>query len=251
MDSVHIIGVRVDRVNFEEALNIAANYLRGDYPHLIVTADATTTVIAQHDRQLFEIVNSASLVTPDSAGIIWAAKRLGRPIAEKVSGVDLAWKLCEICAEEGHPVYLLGAAPGIADRAAKNLCKAYPRLEIAGVQHGFFENDDEVIQKIASSGAKLLLVAMGIPKQEKWIAQNMENLNIRLAMGVGGSFDVFAGEVKRAPKWMRDRGLEWMHRLISNPKKIFKVAKLPQFVWLVLKYGKHPAGIHKIGGHNS
>ena len=227
----------MDGVPFEKAVELAGGYLNGDKLRLIVTADASTIVIAQSDPEFREIVNSADLVTPDSAGILWAAKRVGAPIPERVPGVDLAWRLCELCAEEGHPVFLLGGAEGIAERAAENLVARFPGLRVAGTRHGFFDSDDEVVGAINSSGAKLLLVAMGIPKQEKWISRNLHRLNARLAMGVGGTLDVFAGEVRRAPGWMRDRGLEWAYRLITNPRKIRKVAKLPQFVWLVCKYG--------------
>ena len=235
----------MDRIGLDAAVEQAARYLREDEPRTIVTADASTIVIAQSDPDLREIVNNADLVTPDSIGIMWAAKRLGAPIAERVPGVDLAWRLCAVCAQEGQSVFLLGAEPGVAERAAENLTDRNPGLRIAGIRHGFFDSDDEVAAEVSASGASLLLVAMGIPKQEKWINQNLHRLNIRVAMGVGGSFDVFAGKVRRAPAWMRRRGLEWVYRVATNPRRITKVAKLPKFVWLVIKYGSNAPPFHQ------
>lgn len=247
-EPARIVGVRVDRTSFEEAVEIAGRFLRENKPRMIVTADASSVAIAQNDREFLRIINSADLVTPDSIGILWAAKRLGMPIAERVSGVDLAWRLCGLCAEEGHPVFLLGAAPGVANEAAENLRRRHSGLIIAGVRHGFFESDEEIVEEIRASGARLLLVAMGIPKQEKWIAGNLDHLNVRLAIGVGGTFDVFAGNVRRAPQWMRNHGLEWAYRLGTSPRRIKKVAKLPKFVWLVMKYGTERAPLNERRG---
>ena len=245
MEPVRIAGVRVDRISFDAAVEQAARYLRENTPRIIVTADASTVVIAQSDPELREIVNNADLVTPDSIGIIWAAKRLGAPIAERVPGVDLARRVCAVCAQEGHSVFLLGAEPGVAERAAENLTDRNAGLRIAGIRHGFFDSDEEVAEEVSASGASLLLVAMGIPRQEKWISRNLHRLNVRLAMGVGGSFDVFAGKVRRAPAWMRRRGLEWVYRVATNPRRITKVAKLPKFVWLVIEYGSNAPPFHQ------
>lgn len=234
---MRIANTRIDEIGFEAAVERAAEYLRGDTARVIITADASTVVIAQSDNEMQGIVHSADMVTPDSTGILWAAKRLGIPIRERVSGVDLTWRLCEFCAKEGHSVFLLGAEAGVAERAAANLANRIPSLQIAGTHHGFFEHDDEVVEAVNASGARLLFVAMGIPRQEKWISRNLHRLNIRLAIGVGGTFDVLAGKVQRAPEWMRVRGLEWFYRLARNPRKISKVVKLPKFVWLVYKHG--------------
>ena len=237
MKPVRIVGVRVDNTGFDEAVELATSYLRGDRLRMIVTADASTVVIAQRDPEFREIVNSADLVTADSTGILWAAKKLGHPFEERVAGIDLSWKLCDVCAREGHRVFLLGAAPGVAERAAENLARRHPGLLIAGTRHGFFDSDGEVVDAVNASGADMLLVALGIPKQEKWIDRNRSRLNVRLAIGVGGSFDVFAGNVRRAPSWMRAHGLEWVHRVLMDPRKIRKVARIPRFMWLVTRHG--------------
>jgi N-acetylglucosaminyldiphosphoundecaprenol N-acetyl-beta-D-mannosaminyltransferase len=234
MDSINILGVRIDRIDMHGALDLIEGFIQSGSPHIVVTADASGIVIAQKDEEFRLIVNTADLVTPDSTGIMLASRWYKTPLTEKVSGVDLTVELCSLAAKKGYPIFLLGSAPGITDDAAENLKQRFPGLIVAGTHHGFFESDEEIIQQIAASGAKILFVAMGIPKQEKWIVKHMDRLGIGVAMGVGGTFDVLSGRVKRAPNWMRRHGLEWMHRLASNPKKISKVATLPKFLWLVI-----------------
>lgn len=234
MESISLLGVRIDRITMEEALRTLDGYIGSGAPHIVVTADASAVVIAQDDPELRRIINEADLVTPDSTGILLASKLYGDPLPEKVSGIDLAVELSGLAARKGVSIFLLGAAPGIAELAAENLVKRFPGLKIAGTRDGFFSDDEEVVQQIAASGAKILFVAMGIPKQEKWIVRHMERLGIEIAIGVGGTFDVLSGRVNRAPEWMRRHGLEWAHRLASNPRKISKVATLPRFLWMVI-----------------
>ena len=233
--SITFLGVKVHRVDFAAALDAIRGFIRSGKPHIIVTADASGIVLAQRDEEYRRIVNNADLVTPDSMGILWGARKLGAPLIERVCGVDIARALCEISGQEDFSVFFLGAAPGVAESAADNLKSEFPGLRVAGVHDGYFgpDEDAEVVAKVRESGAKVLLVAMGIPKQEKWIAAHLNELGVCVAMGVGGSFDVFSGKVKRAPLWMQRRGLEWLYRLVSNPRKIGKVMTLPRFVWLV------------------
>jgi N-acetylglucosaminyldiphosphoundecaprenol N-acetyl-beta-D-mannosaminyltransferase len=233
MESIRLLGVRVDRIVMSEALQKIDEFVESGAPHIIVTADASGVVVAQQDEELRQIINKADLVTPDSTGILLASKWYGAPLPEKVSGVDLAVEISERAAEKGYSIFLLGAAPGVADAAAENLKQRFKGLKIAGTHHGFFEDESEVVREVAESGAKVLFVAMGIPKQEKWITQNLDKLGVCVAMGVGGTFDVLSGNVNRAPEWMRRHGLEWAHRLASNPRKIGKVATLPRFLWMV------------------
>jgi N-acetylglucosaminyldiphosphoundecaprenol N-acetyl-beta-D-mannosaminyltransferase len=156
---------------------------------------------------------------------------------ERVSGVDMLVHLCGRATDLGHSVFLLGAAPGVAESAAKKLIERFPGLNVAGTQHGYFvpEETEDVLRRIREAEPDLLFVAFGIPMQEKWIRRHMEKLNVPVCMGVGGSFDVISGNVKRAPKWMQRHGLEWVYRLASNPKKIGKVMTLPRFVLMVLR----------------
>jgi N-acetylglucosaminyldiphosphoundecaprenol N-acetyl-beta-D-mannosaminyltransferase len=203
----------------------------------IVTADASMAVIARSDAELMQIVQQAGLVTPDGAGILWASHFLNTPIPNKVSGVDLVAHLCRLSAEKGWRLYFLGAAPGVAAQAAKQLAESYPGAQIVGTRDGYFQVGDEgdVLSEIKAARPDILLVALGIPKQEKWINKHQNTLGIPIAIGVGGSFDVYSGRVRRAPVYMQKSGLEWLYRLWFNPRKIGKVMTLPQFALLTIR----------------
>jgi N-acetylglucosaminyldiphosphoundecaprenol N-acetyl-beta-D-mannosaminyltransferase len=239
-----MLGVRVTRLTRSQAMETLAEFIRSGVPHLVVTADSSAVVIAASDEEFRRIVNSADLVTADSTGILWAARRLGCPLPERVSGVDLADQLCALCARNGDTVFLYGAAPGVAEAAATNLQARYPGLRVAGTAHGFLTEAEqqELVETIRAARPQVLLVAMGIPRQEKWIHRNLARLGVPVAMGVGGSFDVFAGRVRRAPVWMQRHGLEWIYRVLSNPRKIAKAATLPRFVLMVLRAGRKSGG---------
>ncbi len=231
-----MFGASIDRVDMAGALQRIRTFIESGGHHIVVTADASSIMIAKSDPGFLQIINSASLVTPDGAGLLWAAKRLAKPFIERVSGVDLVDKICEIASKEGLGVYFFGASPGTAGLAAENLKKKHPGMKIAGVRHGFFKPEESaaIAREIAESGADVLFVALGIPKQEKWIAEHIGATGVHIAMGIGGSFDVLSGKIKRAPKWMQRCSLEWLYRLLRDPKKIKKVAVLPRFVWAVL-----------------
>ena len=233
-----ILGVKISAVDTAGALEAIEEFISSGRPHMVVTADSSAVVLARRDSQLREIINSASLVTPDSIGILWAARRFGNPLPERVSGVDLAESLCERAVGLGHRVFLLGAAPGIAEKAAEKLKERHPGLIIAGTHHGYFRQSESeaVIDEVRAAKPDLLFVAMGIPLQEKWIHQHLEELGVPVSMGVGGTLDVLAGKARRAPKWVQRIGLEWFYRLASNPRKIRKCSTLPVFVYLVLKH---------------
>jgi len=234
---ISLLGVKIHAVDMATTLDVVKGWIAQGGPHQIVTADASAVVLAQDDDEFREIINQADLVTPDGSGILLGAKWLHTPLECRVSGVDIAKNLCRMAAEDGFSVFLLGAAPGIAERAAKNLKSEFPGLEIAGTQHGYFQPSEEpdIVERIRNSGAKVLLVALGFPKQEKFIRRRFEELGVCVAIGVGGSLDVFSGTVRRAPEWMQRHGLEWAYRLAQNPRKISKVMTLPRFVCLVLK----------------
>lgn len=238
--SVELFGCRVDRVTMEEAMDRCRAFLEGERPRYVVTADTSGIVIAQQDAEYRRILNAADLVTPDSIGVVWASRRFGAPVPERVPGVDTMEALCALAAEEGRRVFLFGAAPGVADQAAENLVRKHPGLNVVGTRHGFFSADEEedIVSTIRAARPDLLFVAFGIPKQEKWIAQHLPATGAKLAMGVGGSFDAFAGVVKRAPAPIRKIHMEWLWRTLSNPKKIRKAATLPRFALMVLRCRK-------------
>jgi len=235
--SVDLFGCRVDRVTMAEALAQCGAFLAEEGPHYIVTADTSGIVIAQDDPEYRRILNAANLVTPDSIGVVWASRKFGEPVPERVPGVDTMEALCELAAQQGYRVYLFGAAPGVAQTAARNLAAKYPGLNVVGTRNGFFTREEEpaIVADIRAARPDILFVAFGIPRQEKWIAANLGATGAKLAMGVGGSFDAFAGVVKRAPAPVRKVHLEWLWRTLSNPKKIRKAATLPRFALMVLR----------------
>ena len=165
------------------------------------------------------------------------ARVLGLPVTERVSGVDLMERICERAAERKYSVYLLGARPGVAGAAAQALEARCPGLRIVGAHHGYFtpEQEPEVVTAIAQAQPDILFVAFGAPKQEKWIRQHLAELQVPVAIGVGGSFDVFAGRVRRAPRWMQRAGLEWLHRVLREPSRLPRVWALPRLVWMTLR----------------
>jgi len=221
----------------KETLAKIAEYIASGTPHLIITADASGIVQAQSDQYFQELFRTADLITPDSAGVLWAAKRFGTPLTERVSGVDIVQEVCRASADKGYRIYFLGAAPGVAELAAEKLRLKFPGCNIVGARHGYFpeESDTVVAQEVAESKPDVLFVAMGIPRQEKFIQSTSSIINAKVSMGVGGSFDVFSGKVKRAPILFQKMRMEWFWRLMLNPKKIGKVMLLPRFVGLVLR----------------
>jgi N-acetylglucosaminyldiphosphoundecaprenol N-acetyl-beta-D-mannosaminyltransferase len=234
---VSILGAPVDRVTMDETLAILEGFVKDRRPHLVVTADASGIAQAQTDPKHLALIQHADLVTPDSVGVMWAAKRAGEPIPERVSGVDILDRVCALSADKGYRIYFLGAAPGVAELAAEKLRLKHVGCNIVGARHGYFppESDEIVAQEVAAFKPDFLFVAMGIPRQEKFIKATMDIIKAPVSVGVGGSFDVFSGKAKRAPKLFQTLHMEWFWRLILNPKKIAKVKSLPKFVWMVLR----------------
>ena len=232
---VTILGVQVDQVSMAQTMDRLREFLRSGRPHFVITADASGIVQAQTDEEYRALYSQADLVTPDSVGVLWAAKRQGTPLSGRVSGVDLVDRLCAESAQTGHRIYFLGAAPGVAELAAERMRAVHPGCQIVGTRDGYFSRDDEpkIASEIAETKPDVLFVAMGIPRQEKFILAYQETIGAKVAMGVGGSFDVFSGKVKRAPIAFQRLHLEWLWRLLQNPAKIAKVKLLPEFVWRV------------------
>jgi len=235
-----MLGVCVDCVTMAETLRQTEQFIRQGGPHHMVTLDSSMCVLAQRDEALRRIILSAELVVPDSAGVLWASRRLGMPLPERVSGADLVPEIARMASEKGWRMYLLGSKPGIAELAARNLQSRFAHCCIAGTHHGYFSADEEaaVLEQIRQAAPHILCVAMGIPRQEKWIQAHRDALNAPVMIGVGGTLDVLSGTVPRAPRWMQQRGLEWAYRLLRNPRKIGKVLTLPRFVALVLLAGR-------------
>ncbi len=235
LQEARILGVRVHRVRMAEALQRIEQLISLREPNLVITADANAVLIALEDAEFRALMETAPLVTADGAGLLWAGRRLKQPFPERVSGVDLVEQLTRLSHEKGYRLYFLGAAPGVAERAAQNLLLRYPNAQIVGVQHGYFQDSDEpaIVAQIAAARPDVLLIGMGMPRQEKWAWAHRDTLGAPVMIGVGGSFDVYAGVVKRAPRWMQRTGCEWLWRLIQDPRKIKKVRNLPRFAWRV------------------
>lgn len=219
------------------AIERIEEFIESGEPHLVVTADSSGVVLAQDDPQFFDLLQHADLVTPDSVGILWAAKRAGTPLPERVSGVDIFDRVCKRSADKGYRIFLLGAAPGVAEMAAERLRLMYPGCNIVGTRHGFFPADSDAVvaAEVAEYKPDVLFVAMGMPRQEKFIVETQHIIKAKVAIGVGGSFDVFSGKTKRAPVVVQKMKMEWFWRLMLNPSKIAKAKNLPKFVQLVLR----------------
>ncbi len=216
----------------DQVLERISGFVQEGGPHHIVTVDASMVVMACEDAELRRIVARADLATPDSTGILWAGRRLHQPFPQRVSGVDIVTRLLE---DRRYSLYFLGAAPGVAEAAAERVRQLYPGVRVVGCHHGYFAADEEplIVQMVREAAPDVLLVAMGIPRQEKFIDRHREALGVPVMIGVGGTLDVLAGRVRRAPEWMQKTGIEWVWRILSDPTKIHKVKLLPVFAWRV------------------
>ena len=186
---------------------------------------------ALHDESFRAILNGASLVLPDGAGVVLGAKILKTPLKEKVAGIDFAANLLGVLEETDGRLYLLGGKPGIAEQAAENMKKTHPKLCICGTADGYFKDEAPVIARINEARADVVFVCLGAPKQECFMHDHRAELNVRLMIGLGGSLDGFAGTVRRAPKWMIRLQLEWLYRLLREPSRIGRMMRLPKFVF--------------------
>ncbi|WP_302815804.1 WecB/TagA/CpsF family glycosyltransferase [Selenomonas flueggei] len=231
-DQVNILGVNVDAVTMAEAVAHVTEAMDVRANVMIATANAEMIMRATHDEELRDILNAAALVVPDGAGTVWAARHLGHAMPERVAGYDLAQELLRRAPAEGRRIYFFGAAPGVAEKAKEKAEQLYPGIEIVGVRNGFFSPADNaaIIAEIRAARPDLLLVALGVPKQEKWIAAHLAELDVPAAIGVGGTLDVMAGVMKRAPYWMQKAKLEWLFRGLMQPKRAGRLLALPKFV---------------------
>jgi N-acetylglucosaminyldiphosphoundecaprenol N-acetyl-beta-D-mannosaminyltransferase len=233
--ALRILGRRVDRLNLSEALERIAGFAAGETPHQVVTVNPLMLLAAQSDPILQRIIDRADLVVPESSGVAFASRLKGLPVERHLPGIDLFMALCEAAAQRGEPIYLLGAKPGVAEAAAQALRDRFPTLTVAGTQHGYFstEESEAVVASVRAAHPVYLFVALAVPHQERWIAEHLQALNVPVVMGVGGSFDVLSGRLKRAPRWMQRLGIEWLFRLIQEPWRWRRMKDLPVFVWRV------------------
>ena len=227
---IDVLGVGFDNLTMQEAVDRGMSLLRGEGMHYVVTPNPEIVEICRENPEANRVINRADLVLPDGIGVIKGAAMLGTPLKERTPGIEFASHLMGRMAKEGLSLYLLGAKPGVAELAAEKLSETYPGLKIAGTHDGYFKEDGPVVDAIAASGADCVFVCLGAPKQEFWIEMNGPATGAHLLCGLGGSLDVFAGTVERAPKFWCDHGLEWFYRLCKEPKRIGRMMKLPLFL---------------------
>lgn len=237
LGEVRLLGVRLHAVGLAEAVAEAERFMQDDGPHMIVTTDASGVVRAREDEELHQIMEEADLVMADGAGVVLAARMLNLPLDVRCSGCDMIVDLCRVAARLGRSVYLLGAEPGVGPAAADRLKAQIPELQIAGCHHGYFSPDEEgqIVEEIRRARPGVLLVALGIPKQEKWIKKHLQELRVPVCIGVGGSLDIISGHKKRAPRWMQRAGLEWLYRTIKEPQRLPRLAALPKILWVTIR----------------
>jgi len=226
-DCVELGGVLVDRVELESAVDRIAGFLRSGTPHQIVTVNLDFLAIARRNAEFFDTLNRAHLAVADGMPVVWLSRLRGQPIAERVTGVALVDECCRLAAAENRSVFLLGAGPGVAASAARVLQHRYPGLQIAGAYSppvGPIDRREHarIARMIRTSRPGFLFVALGAPRQDLWIRQNLSRLGVPVAMGVGCVFDVLAGAVDRAPNWMQRAGLEWAYRLSREPARLWR-----------------------------
>ena len=231
----NVLGVQYDNVTMEEALACGRKLLCGNETSYCVTPNAEMAYDALHNEEFRGVLNSAALVLPDGAGVVLGAKILKTPLKQKVAGIEFAQNMLSIYEELGSRLYLLGSKPGVAELAAEKMLQKHPKLCICGTHDGYFQDEKEVITAINESGADVVYVCLGAPKQEYFMYRNRDRLKVKLMVGLGGTLDGIAGTVKRAPKWMIKLQLEWLYRLIKEPRRIGRMMRLPKFVFAALK----------------
>lgn len=227
---IDVLGVGFDNLTMTEAVERGMELVRSPGPHYVVTPNPEIVEVCREDSGARAAVNGADLVLPDGIGVIKGAAMLGTPLKEKTPGIEFAMGLMGKMAERGKSLYLLGAKPGVAEQAAARLKAQYSGLKIAGTHDGYFKEDAPVVEAIRESGADCVFVCLGAPKQELWMEKNGPATGARLLCGLGGSMDVFAGTVERAPKFWSDHGLEWFYRLCKEPKRVGRMLRLPLFL---------------------
>lgn len=236
-DIIHILGIPVHAVTMEETLALIEGYMAELRVHQIATVNPEFVMAAQSDAAFRHVLRTADLCLPDGVGLLFAARRQGRSLPERVPGSELVYRMAEQAAQRSWPLFLLGAAPGVAEEAAQIFCARYPGLCIAGTYAGSPDpaDNEAIVKRINDSGALLLFVAYGAPNQDKWIERNRITLTtVRVAIGVGGSLDFVTGRALRAPEWAQKMGLEWLHRLYKEPWRWRRMLALPRFAVKVM-----------------
>jgi len=232
----NILGVEFDNLLPRQALEKVLSFLESDTTNVVFTPNPEMVMLAHKDSGFAKVLNSADLIIPDGIGIVYASRLTKSKIAKRVTGADLLTELFGRIRDTSHSLYFLGASPGVAEAAAAKMQAKYPGLSVAGSHHGYFGDEDDaaIVDKINVSGADMVLVGLGFPRQEYWIHRHKNRINAKVLMAVGGSLDVFGGKVRRAPKIFQRLGLEWLFRLVCQPSRFFRQTALVKFVFTVI-----------------
>lgn len=233
---VNIAGINIDDITMEQAVERIYGFIDSNENHSIYTPNAEIMMDGITNKKLNQVLNNADMLVADGAGVVLASKILGKPVAQKVSGVDLVKNLLLYSAKTPIKFFLFGGKPGIADTAKANIICDFPGAEVVGIRNGYFTAEDEesIINEINNSAADILLVCLGAPKQELWIHENKDKLKVKVCMGVGGTLDILAGNATLAPDFFRNHGLEWLYRLYKEPSRFKRMLRLPKFVLYIL-----------------
>ncbi|CAM3132985.1 WecB/TagA/CpsF family glycosyltransferase [Filibacter tadaridae] len=225
------LGVHVSPLTYEGIVTEIKARMKHGEQSTVIAVNPEKVMTAQKDPTVKELINNSTFQIADGIGILLASKLKKGNIKSRVTGVDMMARLLKFAAAENHPIYMYGAKKEVIERAAVNIQRDNQGIIIAGTTDGYEQDENALIKRINDSGAKLIFVALGSPKQELWIKRNMDKLpNVLVFQGVGGSFDVFSGTVKRAPAFFRNTGTEWLYRLLSDPKRFKRQLNLPRFL---------------------
>jgi N-acetylglucosaminyldiphosphoundecaprenol N-acetyl-beta-D-mannosaminyltransferase len=233
MSKIDLLGISFDNLNLAEAADRAYELSRSRNSAYAVTPNALILRNSMSNNELKTAIEEAELVLPDGIGVLLSAKIQGRLFKERVAGIDFAAALISRLAESGGSLFLFGSAPGVAEKAAENIEKDFEGIKILGVNDGYTYDKSELIKKINSLSPDFLLCCLGSPKQELWMLENKAKLRVGIMAGLGGSLDVFSGNIKRAPKLMRKLGLEWLYRIIIEPQRARELGKMFSLIFLV------------------
>jgi N-acetylglucosaminyldiphosphoundecaprenol N-acetyl-beta-D-mannosaminyltransferase len=239
-ERITLMGCQIDNLSMEETLGRVEGFIESGRPHQHVVVNVDKLVKASRDAELRRIINECALVNVDGMPVVWASRLLGKPLKERVAGVDLFEALMQRAGEKGWRVFLLGAREEVVSAVRDTYQRKYPRLQIAGYRNGYWNGAEEeaaVVEQVRASRADLLFVAISSPKKEHFLGRYQADMKIPFAMGVGGTFDVAIGKVKRAPLWMQKSGLEWFYRFLQEPRRMFRRYFIDDmaFVWLLIK----------------
>jgi len=237
MDRVKISDIFIDNLEWDRITNVVEKFIGSQKAQQIITANSLMVNSVRRDPELKGAFHNADLVLADSIGIVWASEFLGYGKLARIPGIELMLKFCQLAASKGYSIYLLGSREFVLKKARENLKEKFPGLRIVGMHHGYFGEgeDGRILKAIKNLKPHFLFVGIGTPRGEKWIYQNLEELNVPVCMGIGGSLDVISGRLRRAPGWLCQGGFEWTYRLLQEPWRIVRLPGLLSFVWKVIK----------------